>query len=143
MKPGKKYKNNLFSMWKKHQNLLSNTDDAPSITRYGSLVRLDTQIVALRVHCVRGAKHCAKCAPRGTTAACKSKDAKRLLLKELFEQCSLQKQEWTHCNIFLVDGPGGGGGGQRAGGGGREQEQEASTHTHTHTSLHGIQVIKR
>ena len=43
-------------MWNKHQNLLSNTHDAPSVTRYGSLVRLDTQMVALR-------SHCAKCVP--------------------------------------------------------------------------------
>ena len=28
-------------MWKKHQNLLSSNNDAPSITKYGSLVRLD------------------------------------------------------------------------------------------------------
>ena len=43
-------------MWKKHQNLLSNNNDAPSITKHGSLVRPHAQIVALRAHC-------AKCAP--------------------------------------------------------------------------------
>ena len=30
-------------------------NDAPSITKYGSLVRLDAQIVALRLHCAKGA----------------------------------------------------------------------------------------
>ena len=34
-------------MWKKHQNLLSNNNHAQSITKYGSLVRPNTQIVAL------------------------------------------------------------------------------------------------
>ena len=48
-----KSKNTISPMWKKHQNLLSNNIDAPSITKYGSLVRLDTQIVALRAHCAR------------------------------------------------------------------------------------------
>ena len=30
-------------------------NDAPSIAKYGSLVRLDAQIVALRLHCAKGA----------------------------------------------------------------------------------------
>ena len=30
-------------------------NDAPSITKYGSLVRLDAQIVALHPHCAKGA----------------------------------------------------------------------------------------
>ena len=30
-------------------------NDAPSITKYGSPVQLDTQIVALRRHCAKGA----------------------------------------------------------------------------------------
>ena len=30
-------------------------NDAPSITKYGSPVRLDAQIVALRAHCAEGA----------------------------------------------------------------------------------------
>ena len=30
-------------------------NDAPSITKYGSPVRLDAQIVALRAHCAKGA----------------------------------------------------------------------------------------
>ena len=30
-------------------------NDAPSITKYGSPIRLDTQIVALRPHCAKGA----------------------------------------------------------------------------------------
>ena len=42
-------------MWKKHQNLLSNNNDAPSITKNGSLVRPHAQIVALRLHCTRTA----------------------------------------------------------------------------------------
>ena len=40
-------------MWKKHQNLLSNNNDAPSITKYGSLVRPNAQIVALSAHCAK------------------------------------------------------------------------------------------
>ena len=35
---GKKSKNDIFPMWKKHQNLLSNTNDAHSITKYGSVL---------------------------------------------------------------------------------------------------------
>ena len=31
------------------------TNDAPSVTKYGSPIRLDTQIVALRPHCARTA----------------------------------------------------------------------------------------
>ena len=34
-------------VWKKHQNLPSNNNDAQGITKYGFLVRLDAQIVAL------------------------------------------------------------------------------------------------
>ena len=34
-----------------HQNLLSNNNDAQSITKYGCLVRPYTQVVALRTHC--------------------------------------------------------------------------------------------
>ena len=33
----------------------SGNNDAPSITKYGSPVRLDAQIVALRPHCAKGA----------------------------------------------------------------------------------------
>ena len=35
-------------MWKKHAR---GNNDAPSMTNYGSPVRLDAQIVALRPHC--------------------------------------------------------------------------------------------
>ena len=61
MRLGENPKNAISSMWKKHQNLLSNNNDAPGITKYGSLVRPHTQIVALRLHC-------AKCAALGETA---------------------------------------------------------------------------
>ena len=37
-------------------------NDAPSVTKYGSPVRLDTQIVALRPHCAKGAP-CDKATP--------------------------------------------------------------------------------
>ena len=53
---GGKSKNDIFPMWKKHQNLLSNTNDAPSITKYGSLVRPDAQIVAPCAHCAHIAR---------------------------------------------------------------------------------------
>ena len=43
--------NAISPMWKKHQNLLSNNNDAQSITKYGVLVRPHAQIVALRTHC--------------------------------------------------------------------------------------------
>ena len=48
--------NAISPMWKKHENLLSNNNDAQSITKYGFLVRPHTQIVALclsppRVQC--------------------------------------------------------------------------------------------
>ena len=46
--------NAISPMWKKHQNLLSNNNDAPSITKCGFLVRPDAQIVAPRTHCVEG-----------------------------------------------------------------------------------------
>ena len=36
-------------MWKKHQTLMSNNDDAQSIRRHGTIVRLDTPIVAPRL----------------------------------------------------------------------------------------------
>ena len=36
--------------WKKHQNLLSNNNDAQSITKYGFLVRPNAQVVALHAH---------------------------------------------------------------------------------------------
>ena len=38
--------NAISPVWKKHRNLLSNNHNAPGITKYGFLVRLDTQIVA-------------------------------------------------------------------------------------------------
>ena len=41
----------ISPMWKKHQNLLSNNNDAENVTKYGFLVRPHAQIVALRVHC--------------------------------------------------------------------------------------------
>ena len=47
----KRGENAISPMWKKHQNLPSNNNDAQSITKYGSLVWLDAQIVALRMHC--------------------------------------------------------------------------------------------
>ena len=43
--------NAVSPTWKKHQNLLSNNNDAQSITKYGFLVRPHTPIVALRAHC--------------------------------------------------------------------------------------------
>ena len=43
--------NAISPMWKKHQNLLSNNNDAQSITKYRFLVRPHTQIVALHAHC--------------------------------------------------------------------------------------------
>ena len=44
--------NAMYPMWKKHQNLLSNNNDAQSITKYGFLVEPHAQIVALRAHIV-------------------------------------------------------------------------------------------
>ena len=41
----------LGEMWKKHQIMLSNNDDAQSITQYGFLVWPHAQLVALRAHC--------------------------------------------------------------------------------------------
>ena len=41
--------NAISGMWKKHQNLPSNNNDGQGITKYGSLVRPDAQIVALRL----------------------------------------------------------------------------------------------
>ena len=55
-KTGYQSKNDIFPLSKKHQNLFSSTNDTPTITKYGSLVRPYAQIVALRAHC-------AKCAP--------------------------------------------------------------------------------
>ena len=43
-------------MWKKHQNLLSNNNDAQSTTKYGFLVRPHTKIVALHTHSARNAR---------------------------------------------------------------------------------------
>ena len=43
--------NAISPMWKKHQNLLSNNNDAQSITKYGFLVQPHTHIVTLRAHC--------------------------------------------------------------------------------------------
>ena len=43
--------NAISPMRKKHQSLLSNYNDAPSITNDGFLARPDAQIVALRAHC--------------------------------------------------------------------------------------------
>ena len=43
--------NAISPMWKKHQNLLSNNNDAHSITKYGFLVQPYAQIVAMRAHC--------------------------------------------------------------------------------------------
>ena len=42
--------NAISPVWKKHQNLLSNNNDAQSITKYGFLVRPRAQIVALHAH---------------------------------------------------------------------------------------------
>ena len=44
-------KNAISPIWKKHQNLLSNNNDAQSITKNGFLVRPHTHKVGLRVHC--------------------------------------------------------------------------------------------
>ena len=41
--------NAIFPMWKKHQNQLSNNNDAQSITKYGFVIRPNAQIVALRL----------------------------------------------------------------------------------------------
>ena len=41
-------------------------NNAPSFSKYGSLVRLDTQIVALRTHCAK----CAVCAPLVSKKSC-------------------------------------------------------------------------
>ena len=38
-------------MWKQQQNLLSNNNNAQSITKYGFLVRPRAQIIALCVRC--------------------------------------------------------------------------------------------
>ena len=43
--------NAIPPIWKKHQNLVSNNNDAQSITKYGFLVQPHAQIVALRAHC--------------------------------------------------------------------------------------------
>ena len=43
--------------------LLSNNNDAPSITKYGVFVRLKAQIVALAAHCAKGA-------PLGSSRTC-------------------------------------------------------------------------
>ena len=55
---GEKTKNAISPMWKEHQNQnpLSNNNDAPSVTKYGSLVQSDAQIVAVYARCP-------KCAP--------------------------------------------------------------------------------
>ena len=50
---GGKSKNAISPMWKKHQNPHSSNNDAPSITKYGSLIPPNAQIVALRVHCAK------------------------------------------------------------------------------------------
>ena len=55
MKLGENPKTAISPMWKKHENPLSNNNDAQSITN-GFLVQQDTQIGALHMHC-------AKCAP--------------------------------------------------------------------------------
>ena len=34
-----------------HQNLLPNNNDARSTTKYGFLLQMDAQIVAVRAHC--------------------------------------------------------------------------------------------
>ena len=44
-------------------------NDAPSITKYGSPLRLDAQIVALRAHCAKGAPK----AILGATEGCRKK----------------------------------------------------------------------
>ena len=46
--------NAISSMWKKHQDVLSNNNDAQSIIKYGFLVRPQAQIVALRAHGAQG-----------------------------------------------------------------------------------------
>ena len=46
--------NAISPMWKKHQNLPSNNNDAHNITKCGFLVPPHAQIVALRVHCIEG-----------------------------------------------------------------------------------------
>ena len=48
VKLGENPKNATSPMWKKHQNLISNNNDAHNITKYGFLVRLDAEVVALR-----------------------------------------------------------------------------------------------
>ena len=44
-------KNATSPMWKKHQNLLSNNNNAPSITKHGFRVWSVARIVALCAHC--------------------------------------------------------------------------------------------
>ena len=46
--------NAISPMWKRHQNLPSNNNDAQSITKYGFLVRPHAQLVVLCAHCVHG-----------------------------------------------------------------------------------------
>ena len=49
--------NAISQLWKKHQSLPSNNNDAQSITKYGFLVRPDAQIVARTAHALHA--HCA------------------------------------------------------------------------------------
>ena len=44
--------NATSSMWKKHQNLPSNNNDAQSIAKHGFLVRPNAKMIAPRAHCM-------------------------------------------------------------------------------------------
>ena len=46
--------NAIFPMWKKHQNVLSNDNDAQSIPKYRFLVRPHAETLALCTHCAEG-----------------------------------------------------------------------------------------
>ena len=76
MRPGE-------DLWKKHQNLLSNNDDAQSITEYGFLVQLDNQVVAL-------CAHCAKSPPQAIVLSCLPT---RLFLGQALEGGEYVRQE--------------------------------------------------
>ena len=55
MEVGEKKKCHISNVEKAIKTYARGNTDAPSITKYGSPVRLDAQIVALRLHCAEGA----------------------------------------------------------------------------------------